>query len=375
MQRCRALVVVLVVAAGCGNGAGSRLATDGRGTAVVVTGVLTAAGTMCPIADIACVDGIRLEGSLGAAAAGDQVVASGWFDGARLLLQAPPGPADIPTAALTLPVLCPGLSNPPGSANEALLTQAMQLVGSDSSGPEDIGSPSMASMWWNESSQVETFWFAHDMERYRSDLQALFGDRKVCIVDGATYSEAELMAAQKRLGELVQQGMFHPEGGYGTDHGANRVVVPLEAVDPTGRRELNQLPAVVAVPFIELVDRPLAQLPVYQSAVIGNVDVLTAGARGAGGMAALWTGTLHYDVSGNCLYAGEDGERTTIEWPFGYTAVAKDGVVTVHDAGGAQVAATDQTLELGGGGVAAADLWNVVGDNYCGATTVWVVAD
>ncbi|CAN0459249.1 unnamed protein product, partial [Phaeothamnion confervicola] len=152
----------------------------------------------------------------------------------------------------------------------------------------------------------------------------------------------------------------------------NRVPVPVEALDPAGRAELDAIPGVVAAPFIELIDRPLSDLPAWRSALPGTIDLITASSRSNGGMTALGTFTLQYDAEANCLFYDEESGRATIVWPFGFTASLVDGVATVFAPNGGVVATAGVEVQMGGGWVGDAPLTDVLGDNRCGATNVFV---
>ncbi len=191
--------------------------------------------------------------------------------------------------------------------------------------------------------------------------------------EAISFTEDQLFDASSRVSDLVTQGVFVVQGGYGFGDRRNRVVVPIEALDAPGGAALDQLPAVVPVPFIRLLDRPLSELPAWQSAVDGTVDLITAAGRYRGGMAALGTFTIQYDSTANCLYAEFDVKRSSFVWPFGYSATESEGVVTVFDPLGASVATSGVQVQLGGGDAGSTKVIGVTGDNTCGAATLWVV--
>jgi hypothetical protein len=277
------------------------ITSDERGVAVTITGVVSAATTLCPAEQPACGSALVLDGAAGDATDGDFVVGQGWYDGHRVTLARP---------------LIRG---------ESPFTQA----------------PS------------------------QQDSQ---------------FSEQQLNEASDAVVALWEQGAFVIQGGFAIDELRNRVVVPIEAIDQVGRAALDRLAAVLAVPFIELLDRPLAELPPWHRAVEGNVDLLTYAARVGGGMAALATFTLQYDTTGNCLFTDAEGRRYAVVWPFGYSATQAEGVVTVFDTRGDRVAVTGEQIQLGGGGDSG------VGDggeggwidratygSSCAATAFWIV--
>lgn len=117
--------------------------------------------------------------------------------------------------------------------------------------------------------------------------------------------------------------------------------------------------------------------PTAHDVTEGTVDLLTGSEPFAGGMDALGTFTLAYDLSTNCLYAPQvDGRRTTLVWPFGTTAKLVNGIATVFDADGRQIAAAGQEVSLGGGFVGPALTgMSVDGSNTCAADELFVVND
>lgn len=196
----------------------------------------------------------------------------------------------------------------------------------------------------------------------------------------AQFSEQELNDASDAVIALWEHGVFVIQGGFAIDEHRNRVVVPIEAIDSGGRAALDGLEAVIAVPFVELLDRPLAELPPWHPAVEGNVDLLTYMARVSGGMAALGRFTLQYDEADNCVFAEVEGQRYTVVWPFGYSATESDGVATVFDPRGEQVAVTGAQIELGGGNDSGVGDGGVGGwidratrGSTCTATSFWIV--
>jgi hypothetical protein len=215
--------------------------TDQRGVAVRVLGVLTADGTLCPAGSSMCESGIRFEGGTGGAAAGDTVTGLGWYDGARLLLSVPLQPGDSPLPQdLNSDSLCPGMTNP-GPVDRELLDRAFEMVGSTPPAG-GYGSDSVALVWGNPATNVITFWFARDLDLYRDRLLGIFGQFQVCVVDGARFSERELRIAANHVLELAEQGLFSIQNDFGVENRENRVIVPIEVLDPAGRAALGQLP-------------------------------------------------------------------------------------------------------------------------------------
>ena len=194
------------------------------------------------------------------------------------------------------------------------------------------------------------------------------------------FSEEDLRDASDGVITLTNQGTFVVQGGFTIDERRNRVVVPIEAIDSGGRAALDRLPAVIAVAFIEVLDKRLAELPAWQPAVKGDVDLLTYAARISGGMAALGRFTLQYDAAANCVFAEVEGQRYALVWPFGYSASQSEGVVTVFDPRGDQVAVTGEQIEVGGGndsgvGDGGQGGWidRATSGSTCDATGFWIV--
>jgi hypothetical protein len=311
---------------------------------VVVSGTLSADGTLCPAEQGVCDYGVVIEGGAGKVAPGDFVVGQGWYDGRRVVLAAPLVRRESPSAQPSYASLCPEMSNPASLDTNTALDTARSIVGDDPT--NDV----LAAAWIDRATNVVTLWFARDLDSYRDVLLNAYGDMRVCLVDGARLSLQELFDVSERLDEMLRQRGIAVQGGPVIDEMRNRVVVP----------------------FIELLDRPLSELPQWQYAVPGTVDLITMASRTSGGMDALGTFTMQYDSSANCLYAELDGQRSTFVWPFGYSGTNSDGVVTVFDARGEPAATTGEEIQLGGGGGDAIVVL-VTGDDRCGATNFWFV--
>ncbi len=133
----------------------------------------------------------------------------------------------------------------------------------------------------------------------------------------------------------------------------NTVLYEAEAIDaPTIaqlKREAGDSIRVRA--FVELVDQPLAKLPV--PAARGDLELVTSQTRGGASMSALGRFTLQYDAELRCLYlqgAHEaHADRVLPVWPFRYWATSSP--VQLFDYDGKLAGEADATLELGGGEV------------------------
>jgi len=103
-----------------------------------------------------------------------------------------------------------------------------------------------------------------------------------------------------------------------------------------------------------------------------DVPVLTGEASGN---EALSTFTLQYDDNLNCLYHDEEdnngepgtGGRVVVQWLRGTTASLANGVVTVIDADGTELARSGEPVTLTGGGSA------FLGSDHCKAIGIWIV--
>ena len=153
----------------------------------------------------------------------------------------------------------------------------------------------------------------------------------------------------------------------------NVVVVPLQSISPHGRAAVDTLgPRVVAIPFIELLDRDLSSLPKYQPPLVTDLEILTQSSRGGLGLKALATFTLQYDSSGRCVYltALESDTRVAPVWPYGYS-VRNCQLPSSTPAEVCRV--TDQELQLPWGyQVLEPEYFDET--NLCGATEMWVVS-
>ncbi len=376
------LVTALVAIAGCGGddrtvGAPSpevAPTTDERGVAVEVLGVLSAADRLCPLAQPACRAALTIEGAVGDVAVGDAVRGRGWYDGRRVQLAAPLRPTTSPFVELDLSTMCPGLSNPTAADGDAGVEATRRLLYGDS--PVVPGShPALAMTWIDPTTHVMNYWFAHDLERYESAIVAAFAPHAVCVEGGATYSEQELDQASRAVAALAAAGGYAIGGGFSVTNRSNRIAVPFEAIDQEGQAAVEALGPVIAVPFLELLDRPIVALPRWQSAETGDVHIITARSRSDRGGLALGSFTLLYDAALNCVFASTpDGGRMAVIWPFGSTARRDGDGAVVFGATGHEIARTGRVVELGGGTTSNPEVFADVDDaQRCGATSFWIV--
>lgn len=377
------LAMAAVAVAGCGGGSGEVAVqptavtpvTDERGVAVRVLGVRIAADGLCPLAQPGCAARLAIEGPAGDVALGDAVTGEGWYDGVRVLLAGPLRPTTSPMVEQDLTTMCAELSNATEADGNVGLGAASQLLYGDSSaGPAT--SESLAMSWIDQTTHVMNYWFAHDLERYRDALEKAYAPHAVCVQGGATYSERELDEAGRAVIAVADAGGYAIQGGFSSVNRTNRIEVPFEVLDQAGRQALDALGPVIAVPFLDLLDRPLSSLPAGRALGEGDVQIVTADSRSTVGMAALGTFTLGYDATQNCVFAMRfDDRRVVLIWPYAYTARRVGEVAVVFDPRGEEVARTGSSISLAGGGGEFTAPGVVVEDaRRCGATEFWIVA-
>ena len=80
-----------------------------------------------------------------------------------------------------------------------------------------------------------------------------------------------------------------------------------------------------------------------------SIDLLTESQPATACDDALATGRLVADPRSGLGLAAQSGERTSVMWPFGYSAVYADDALWLLDAIGTPVAAEGDVVEMGGG--------------------------
>lgn len=343
------------------------IASDKQGVAAIVRGVWTSAGTVCPVTAIRCVDGVRIDGAPDDIPSGTGVEIRGWFDGTSMRAANGVSLWNAPTLNTAFPVdPCPGRSNHdlPQSFDRSELENHLRAI-----------SDRVAGVWVDRTSRLEVIWLVGDVSSEETAaIEQAARPMNVCVVDGARYSAADLEDVSAQIVKFEGERLIQTDGGHGTDVAGNVVVVPLQSISPHGRAAVDALgPRVVAIPFIELLDRDLSSLPKYQPPLIADLEILTQSSRGGLGLKALATFTLHYDSSEQCVYltALESDTRVAPVWPYGYSA--RRLPATVFDPSGRSVASPGQELQLAGGyQVLAAEYFD--GTNLCGATEMWIVS-
>lgn len=350
--------------------------TTEAGVAVTITAtpVQQADGSieLCPAGINGPCPGIVLDGDLDPdlISAPDQstvIQVSGTYDGRRLTPTSEPTQIEHPsTDPLDFSSLCDDLEGNPGGPSENL-TQGLAEYAA--------GQPDYAGMWWDQASWVMTVWFVgDDVTDHQDAIIALSPDEPVCVAGGARFSEAELLEAMDLLPTLYDtRGRPLTAASYGADTIRNHIPLSVEEIDPETRRLIEDAVGarVALLPFIEMLDAPLGELPEPVPVVEGDVDLMTSEIRAAAGMDALGTFEVRYDADVNCVYltgaAGDTGYRLAPVWPFGYSATSAP--LTVYDYDGNVVVTESETIELGGGAVDAA----FVDGDVCGADEAWVV--
>ena len=80
-----------------------------------------------------------------------------------------------------------------------------------------------------------------------------------------------------------------------------------------------------------------------------TITLLTESQPAQACMDALLTGRLVSDVQTGLAVQASTGEKTTVMWPFGYSARYADDRLELLDAGGSVVAVERETVQMGGG--------------------------
>lgn len=146
------------------------------------------------------------------------------------------------------------------------------------------------------------------------------------------------------------------------------MVYAAEAIDAETMRRIAQTAgeAVRIVPFIQLQQHPLKQLPLPPTR--GDVQLVTAKNRSGMQMHALGRFSLHYDASLACIYVQDtQGQRLLPVFPFGYWATSDP--LRVFDYDGNLAAQPGGLVEFGGGNV---DVEHIRATNTCGATSAFI---
>lgn len=235
--------------------------------------MLAAEARLCPVDQRGCASAIVVMGGTGDVSVGEQVRGVGWYDGRRLLLSAPLAAADVARDGNSdLSTMCPGMSNPADSNDSASNETVRRLLYGNGPGIP-LMSDALAMTWIDNDTHVMNYWLAHDIDRYREAIVAAYAPLAVCVADGATYSARELDAAGRQAVDLVNAGGYSIQGGFSMGDRSNRIVIQLEALDAAGRAALDAFGSVVPVPFVELLDRPIADLPAWQPPAAGDVAI------------------------------------------------------------------------------------------------------
>ncbi len=216
-----------------------------------------------------------------------------------------------------------------------------------------------------------------DVSDHRAALEAAAGENeRVCVIGGADYTEAKLLRIQKQLLDLIDIEATAMSSS-SLDTLGNRIEVTVEYLDGTTRGQIEGEfgDAVVFIPFIEVLEGAIADLPEQVAARPGDVELLTQSTRGGGGMAALGTFEVAYDPDLNCVYFPGDGDitpdegRTAPIWPFGYTA--ESSPLRIFDQDGRLVAREGDVIQVGGGYVGPPSDDR---PEHCAATDVWIAS-
>ncbi len=332
----------------------------GDGVAIEAIGTVVEDGrglVLCPFEQTVACPGLPLGGEV-ALGAGDQVRVGGRYDGVSL------------TVAWTEPWTPPtfqALLNPcTGEAN--LIQPPPEILGGVDPLLADM-EDRMAGSWVSDGQIVVALTGDED-----DAVEQLRGVEGLCVVTGFDYSANELVDIARDEVSPAVAAAGAPLLSVQVDSiPVPKITVEGDATD-TGIIEVigDRFGDLVEFEtFMTVLDAPLADLPDQAPAVPGDVVLPTSGVRGDAAMAALVQGvSLVYDPDMNCLYVEGFAERTTVVWPYGYTAVAGDPTV-VYDASGRPFAETGTPISLGGGELSAD---GVDPTQRCGAEHAWYMS-
>ncbi len=297
---------------------------------------------------------------------------TGWYDGAALTVTASEVPdlSGLTDRDFTTP--CEDLrgsgsvGNPPTDSEDAVWAYLETI-------PDRY-----AGRWWDATNGVMTIWMTgEDVADHRAALEAAAGENeRVCVIGGADYTEAALIDVQGQLFDVIDMEATALSSS-SLDTLGNRVEVTLEYLDAPTRAQIERQfgDAVVFIPFIEVLEGTIADLPDQVAARPGDVELLTNSTRAGGGMDALGTFEVRFDAERRCVYFVDGGDdtggdgRTVPIWPFGYTATAVP--LQIFDQDGRLVAREGDVIQMGGG------LVGPPSDDRpenCTATNVWIMS-
>jgi hypothetical protein len=373
MSRLLAPLALVVALAACGDpglGGDPAPAPPERpegAVAVAITGTpaRTADGRLelCPPGLGGDCAGVPVDGALDLPADATVVRVEGWYDGASLVPTGPAVPTGFP-GSTTVDYTTPCEEMRDGAFRDNPRADVADAVAAYVAAIPDR----YAGTWWDHANGVLTVWMVGDVDGAdRVTLEALSDE--ICVVGGASYSEAELLTVFDDLPPLLDEYGVR-WSGMSLDTLANRVGVYAEEVD---RAVLAAIDArfgdrVSVGAFLEMTEGSLADLPGAVAARPGTIALVTSDLRAGAGMSALGTFPLQYDTDLGCVYLGDPDERVLPVWPFGYTA---DGSpVVVYDQDGTEVAREGDVLEMGGGFGSVA---TYSASDRCGADEAWIV--
>ncbi len=121
-----------------------------------------------------------------------------------------------------------------------------------------------AGRWWDAANGVMTIWLTgDDIADHRTALEAAAGEGgRVCVIGGAGYTEAELIDIQGQLLDFIDLQATAMSSS-SLDTLGNRVEVTVEYLDTPTRAQVEGEfgDAVVFIPFIEVLEGTIADLP------------------------------------------------------------------------------------------------------------------
>lgn len=335
---------------------------EGHGVTIAVSGWVghDARGTVvCPFEFTEACPGIPATGDL--PSPGDPVRVTGRYDGASLTVETVEAWTPYERGELVNP--CTGGSGP-GTGGQSPELQAKvedALAGNENR---------LAGLWLADGQLVVALTGSDDdlAERIRAAAD------RVCVDTGYPSSQDEIEAIASEIsGRLMfEEKVWILDSWDSVVDGPIRI--RAEEIDtPTMEVVAGEYGnALDLTAYIEVLDAPLADLPVQQPPVPADLVIPTAGTRGGVSMAALAGDVvLTLDAEAGCLFHDQgDGHRQVVVWPFGYYAVSGEPAI-VYDPAGNEAARTGVHFDLGGGG---ADINNVDPSLRCAADSAFQTA-
>jgi hypothetical protein len=346
-------------AAAASAAAASAPRTAPTAVAVTITGVVTRSADgaleICPGESVRPCPGVRVRGELAPELVSTRerplvVRLAGTYDGAELVLSKAELVGAPPRRAPQVHCAAPLRSTREQSTGRASADELERRY------PERF-----AGLWWDRARSLYTVWLTGDV----ADVERPALRDGVCVVGGASFSARELSASFERAQQaLSDSGVLLVEGG--SDVLTNRVQLRVEHIDRTTLSRVRAVAGVELTSFIELTERPLADLP--PAPARGDVPLVTSPMRSSTAMMhALGHFAVRLDEARRCVFLEADnGERYLPLWPFGYAAFTSP--LRIVDFDDVEVAREGTPTAFGGGHL---PLSPELRERACGAESAW----